>query len=190
MSQPFGFILKPFKERELQIGIEIALYRHETETRLRKVERMLATTLRSIGDSVISIDIEGRIIFINSAAEKLTGWKHEEAIGKNLTEVFNIKEFCLEDLPKSLKTVIRDGVVMNLISDDSILITKDGEEIPVADSIAPIKDPRGNIPGAVLVFRDVTERRRKDEDKRKKIIDLERLIEESKTPLKNEKRGK
>ncbi len=160
--QLFGFILKPFKERELQISVEIALYRHETETRLRKVERMLATTLRSIGDSVIATDTEGRITFINSAAEKLTGWKHEEALGKSLTEVFNIKKFNFEKLSESLKTVVRDGLVMNLISDNSILITKDGEEIPVEDSFAPIKDQKGNIPGAVIVFREVTEHRLED----------------------------
>jgi PAS domain S-box-containing protein len=186
-QQLFGFILKPFKERELQISIEIALYRHETEARLRKVERMLATTLRSIGDSVIATDIEGRITFINSAAEKLTGWKHEEALGKTLTEVFNIKKFNFENLSESLKTVVRDGLVMNLISDNSILITKDGEEIPVADSFAPIKDQKGNIPGAVIVFRDVTEHRREDEDKRRKMIDLERRVEKSEALLEDVK---
>lgn len=161
-QQLFGFILKPFKERELQISVEIALYRHETEARLRKVERLLATTLRSIGDSVIATDIEGRITFINSAAEKLTGWKHKEALGKRLTEVFNIKKFNFENLSESLKTVVRDGLVMNLISDNSILITKDGEEIPVDDSFAPIKDQKGNFPGAVIVFRDITEHRLED----------------------------
>lgn len=189
MTQPFGFILKPFKERELQISIEIALYRHETEARLRKVERMLATTLRSIGDSVIATDIEGRITFVNSAAETLTGWKHEEALGKSLMEVFNIKEFNLQNLYESLKTVVRDGLVINLISDYSLLITKDGEEIPIADSFAPIKDQMGNIPGAVIVFRDLTRCRGLDEDMQRRIIDLERRLKESEARLEEAKKG-
>lgn len=188
-TQPFGFILKPFKERELQISIEIALHRHETETRLRKVERMLAITLRSIGDAVIATDIEGRITFMNSAAEKLTGWKHEETLGKSVTEVLKIEEFNFQNLPKSLKTVVRDGLVMNLISDYSILITKDGEEIPVAaDSFAPIKDSLGNIPGAVIVFRDLTERKHVNEDMQRRIIDLERRLKESEARLEKVKK--
>jgi PAS domain S-box-containing protein len=188
ITQPSGFILKPFKERELQISIEIALHRHETETRLRKVERMLATTLRSIGDSVIATDIDGRITFMNPAAEMITGWKHDEALGKSLMEIFNIKEFNSQNLTESLKTVIKDGLIMNLISDYSILITKDGEEIPIGDSFAPIKDQLGNIPGAVIVFRDLTLRRGVDEDMQMQIIDLERKLKESEARLEEVKK--
>ena len=75
ITEPFGYIIKPFEEREFNSTIEIALYKHKMESKLRESEEWLATTLRSIGDAVISTDREGFVTFINPAAEVLTGWK-------------------------------------------------------------------------------------------------------------------
>ena len=189
LTQPFGFILKPFKERELQIAMEIALYRHDMEAKLMKIERLLAITLHSIGDAVISTDTRGKISFLNHAAEIITGWKHEDALHKNLAEVFNIKEFESKSLLELIKAFIKDGIFVDLISENSILITKDGTEIPVSDSFARIIDNEGNIPGAVIVFRDTTINSEVEKSTRNQIIELERQLKESKVQhelMKNE----
>lgn len=90
VTEAFGYILKPFKETELRTNIEMALYKHRIEKRLKERKRQLATMLKSIGDAVIATDIDGLIIFMNPVAEVLTGWKQEEVLGKDLREVINI----------------------------------------------------------------------------------------------------
>lgn len=133
-TEPFAYLLKPFKEKELHIAIEIALYKHETENKLKRMEQRLATILRSIGDAVIVSDTQGSITFMNSAAEALTGWKQEDALGKKLTDVYNLKG-----------------------TESSILIDRSGRELPVDGSRANIMDEKGAISGEVIVFRDITE---------------------------------
>lgn len=90
ITEPFGYILKPFEEKELYITIEMALYKHEMERRLKESQQWLTTTLKSIGDAVIATDINGCVIFMNPIAESLTGWKQKEASGKHLKKIFNI----------------------------------------------------------------------------------------------------
>ena len=162
ITEPFGYILKPFEVRELQTAIELALYKHKMESKLKQSERWLATTLRSIGDGVIATDAKGCVVFMNSVAEALTGWKQEEALGRDLTKVFDIID---EETHKVTETpatrAIREGVVVGLA--DHILIPRDGTEIPIDDSAAPIRDDKGNVSGVVLVFRDITERKRAEE---------------------------
>jgi len=137
----------------------MALYKHEMERKLKESERWLATTLRSIGDGVIATDEKGLVTFMNPVAGALTGWKWEDALGKDFTEVFNIVNEQTRARPESLVTrVIREGVVVGL-ANHSMLIAKDGREIPIDDSAAPIRDDKGNITGVVLVFRDITERK-------------------------------
>ncbi len=84
MTEPFGYILKPFEERELRSSIEVALCKNKTESKLRKSEESLITTLKSIGDAVITTDVQGWVTFMNPVAETLTGWKQEDALGKDL----------------------------------------------------------------------------------------------------------
>jgi PAS domain S-box-containing protein len=160
VTEPYGYIMKPFEERELHSTIETALYKHEMESKLKESERWLATTLRSIGDAVMATDKKGLITLMNPVAEALTGWKQEETLGKDLTEVFNIINEQTRTLTESPVTrVIREGVVVGL-ANHSMLIAKDGREIPIDDSAAPIRDGKGNITGVVLVFRDISERKR------------------------------
>jgi CheY-like chemotaxis protein len=82
ISEAFGYILKPFEEREIFANIEMALYKHAMEKRLRESERLLSTTLRSIGDAVITVDADRRVTFMNPVGESLTGWRAEESLGK------------------------------------------------------------------------------------------------------------
>ena len=120
----------------------------------------LTVTLRSIGDGVISTDLQGRITSVNKVAEELTGWKEDEAIGKPLTKVFHIvDEFNRKRCEDPVRKVMETGGVVGL-ANNTILIGKDGKEHVIADSGAPIMDSQNKILGAVLVFRDITEKRK------------------------------
>ena len=90
ITEPFGYILKPFKEKELKFTIEITLSKHRTEKKLKQNEQWLTTVLKSIGDAVITSDASGTVTFMNPIAEELTGWNYSDAFGKEATEVFNI----------------------------------------------------------------------------------------------------
>ena len=166
VTEPFGYILKPFDERELRTVIETALYKHGAEQRLRESERRYATTLASIGDGVIATDKIGCVTFMNSVAERLSGWRMADAQGVSLTTVFNI---CNEDtrLPVAnpVDRVLLEGVVVGL-ANHTILKHRDGHEFPIDDCAAPILDDRGQLTGAVLVFRDVTQAKQVEEHMR------------------------
>ncbi|PYV91536.1 MAG: hybrid sensor histidine kinase/response regulator [Acidobacteria bacterium] len=153
VTEPLGYVLKPFEERELQTTIEMALYRHEMERKLRESRQWLATTLRCISDAVIATDTQGRVKFMNAVAEDLTGWKQEEALGKELSRIFK--------------------------ANHSILISRDGREISIDDSAAPIKDDHGDISGVVLVFRDISERKHAEDALRQSEERYRNVVERS-----------
>ncbi len=120
----------------------------------------LEITLRSIGDAVIATDSDGRIILLNRVAEELTGWSYQNAVGKPLFDVFHIiNEITRELCENPVEQVIKTSEIVEL-ANHTILIAKDGTERIIADSAAPILDTRGNIIGVVLVFRDITEKRK------------------------------
>ena len=163
-TTPYGYIIKPFTEREIQSVIEIALYKFGMEKRLKEREAWFSTTLRSIGDAVIATDPDGKIVFMNQVAEQLTAWQEQEAIGKPLSDVFKIINDKTRQLVENpVNKVISHGKVIG-IANHTILLTKDGRDVPIDDSAAPIKDENGNLLGIVLVFSDITERK-KVEDK-------------------------
>jgi len=142
----------------------------ERTSQLRESEEWLSTTLKSIGDAIIATNTKGNISFLNPVAESLTGWKQEDAIEKPIEKIFNIiNEETRKTVENPVSRVIREGVVVGL-ANHTILITKDGKEIPIADSGAPIKDKEGKILGVVLIFRDITERK-KAERELKRIMD-------------------
>ncbi|MCG2831543.1 MAG: response regulator [Desulfobacteraceae bacterium] len=158
LTEPFGYIVKPFEDRELHSTVEMALYKHKMESKLKENESWLSTILMSIGDAVVVTDANGNIQFMNDVSCFLTGWKREEAIGKTLVDIFNIvNEQTLKKVEDPVTKVIREGKVVGL-ANHTILISKDGTEIPIDDSGAPVKDEKGNIIGVVLVFHDIIER--------------------------------
>jgi PAS domain S-box-containing protein len=133
---------------------------------LSSEKERLAVTLRSIGDGVIATDVSGRIALMNRVAETLTGWTSGEALGEPLDRVFRtLDRHSRRPLGDLAKTVLSDG---EAIAGEvpRLLVAKDGRELLVADSGAPIRDPQSRIVGAVFVFRDVTERERLDEQLR------------------------
>ncbi|MEK7328131.1 MAG: response regulator [Chloroflexota bacterium] len=152
VTEPYGYILKPFEDRELHMAIEIALYKHQMEKKLKESEQWLAATLKSIGDAVIATDSSGRIKFMNPIAEALTGWTQAEGAGQELCTVFNIvSEETRAPAKNPVTRVLQEGIIVGL-ANHTILVTRDGEEMPIEDSAAPIRDEQGNITGVVLVF--------------------------------------
>ncbi len=120
----------------------------------------LRVTLESIGDAVLAVDIDSSVIFLNPVAQALTGWPQEQALGRQVHEVFNIvNEESRVVVDNPVDKVFREGQVVGL-ANHTVLISKDGTERPIDDSGAPIRDNDGNVVGAILVFRDITERRR------------------------------
>jgi PAS domain S-box-containing protein len=158
----------------LGAGIQRAL----AEEALRQSEQRWATTLASIGDGVIATDVEGRITFMNVVAEGLTGWTLSEASQKPVTEVFNIiNEQTRKEVDNPVSKVLQAGNVVGL-GNHTVLVSKDGTEVPIDDSGAPIRGESGNISGVVLVFRDITERKRAEEELRRHQDELEDRVRE------------
>jgi two-component system cell cycle sensor histidine kinase/response regulator CckA len=178
LAEPYGYLIKPFNERDLQTTIEIAGYRHKMQRRLRDSERWLSTTLRSIGDGVIATDAQGRVKFMNSVAERLTGWTQEMALAEDCRKVFRIIDGTTrETVACPVMEALETGICVNL-ANGVLLVTRDGRESPVDDSAAPIVDEHGRVLGAVLVFRDVTERKEAQEAVRKYTEELRSRNEE------------
>ncbi len=139
-------------------GLSYARSRAENKT-IEQRER-LRVTLESIGDAVLAVDIDSRVIFLNPVAQTLTGWPQKQALGRHVHEVFNIvNEESRVVVDNPVDKVFREGQVIGL-ANHTVLISKDGTERPIDDSGAPIRDNDGNVVGAILVFRDITERRR------------------------------
>jgi diguanylate cyclase (GGDEF)-like protein/PAS domain S-box-containing protein len=151
---PFGYILKPFNERELQVSIEMALYKHQKEKMAREREEWLSATLTSIGDAVITVDGRYRVTFMNAAAQTLTGWNSRDVIGRKAGDICNIIQ---ED-------GLIDGwfVAAGAVRED-VLLNKHGREIPVDYNAAPIKNYKGDTTGMVFVLRNITERKEAEE---------------------------
>ncbi|HSE18276.1 MAG TPA: PAS domain S-box protein [Pyrinomonadaceae bacterium] len=141
---------------------EVARVAH---ARAHQRQEVFRVTLRSIGDAVITTDIEGRITYINGIAESLTGWSHTDALGQPLDRVFNIvNEVTRQPVENPATRALRHGFVVGL-ANHTILIKKDGTECPIDDSAAPIRNEEGHVSGCVLIFRDVTAQRLAERDK-------------------------
>ncbi len=143
LTEPFGYILKPFEELELSTHIEMALYKHQVEQKLRQQREWLQVTLQSIGDAVITTDAVGKVTSLNPVAEELTGWKMAEALNRPIEEVFNIiNEETRSPAPNPVGKVLREGKILGLANHTAV-ISRDGKERAIEDSAAPIKDAQG-----------------------------------------------
>ncbi|OPY25405.1 MAG: sensory histidine kinase AtoS [Methanocella sp. PtaU1.Bin125] len=153
ITGPFGYILKPFEERELLTAIEMALYKHGMEKKLKDSERWLSTTLKSVDDAIIAADTTGKVMLMNPVAEALTGWKEQESLGRDIAGVFKIVDERtgnpLPGLPGQ--------------QSQATLVARNGVRLVIECSAAPIRDDKNNVAGSVIVFRDITERRRTEE---------------------------
>jgi PAS domain S-box-containing protein len=177
-TEPFGYITKPFEDSELCRTIEMALFKHRMEREVRESEEWLATTLRSIGEAVVATDREGAVRFMNPVAEAITGWSGGEAAGRPVTDVFRTvggEEGGEQCCPAT--EALREGSTVTPRG-DCTLLARDGREIAVTSTGAPIIEWGGKIIGAVLVFRDVTEEKKAARELTRSREEIERKAEE------------
>jgi len=159
ITEAFGYILKPFDERELKIAIEMAYYKARMGAKLREREEWLSALLKSIADGVIATDKSGRITFMNPLAERLTGWRQDEALRQPLRDIF--------------RTVIsRDGDEPEIV-----LWAKNGKKFSIEETDMPMSDGLRNSSGHVLVFRDVSARRSAEKELKESWERLHQALE-------------
>ncbi|PWC84640.1 histidine kinase [Azospirillum sp. TSH100] len=182
LTEPFGYLLKPFEEPQMRTVIQMALYKHASDTRLRLSERRYAATLASIRDGVILCNRDGRVDFMNRAAETMTGWTAAEAAGQPLSAVFVVvDEETQQPLEDFSAVVLRSGDfapperqsrLLPRGGDDAAGQAGGGAGIVVEERCSAIIDDRGEPVGSILVFRDLTQRRRIAEALRTAQADL------------------
>ena len=152
LAQPLGYIVKPFQEAQLHATIEMALFKHAAERESREREEWLSSTLRAMGEGVISVDRSGAAMVLNSAAEAWTGWRAADAKGQLVDDIFALFDAASgEKATAVLEAALLQGATGDLGS-RVVLRAKDGEVRSVGGSIAPMRDHEGEISGAVIVF--------------------------------------
>ncbi|MGK0189275.1 MAG: two-component system cell cycle sensor histidine kinase/response regulator CckA, partial [Verrucomicrobiales bacterium] len=155
-ASAFGYLLKPFNERELHSMVEVAAARHLTEKKLKATNARHLGTLTSMANAVLATDLIGRITFLNPAAEAITGWAITEALGRYIHEVFKISYSSGEAV------AVADDPVGNARS--VMLTTRDGALLPIEDNTTPLRDREGSLCGLVIVFRLRDERQNAEDD--------------------------
>jgi PAS domain S-box-containing protein len=155
-----AYLTEPIEAEELLANIRAILRLREAERQVREREAWLKTVMSSIGDAVITTDLEGRVTLINPVAQVMVGWTEAEAEGRPLTEVFRvINEQTRRPSESPIVRVLQEDPTAGLVN-YALLVARGGRETPVEGSAEPIKDERGNVIGVVLTFRDIAERKR------------------------------
>jgi PAS domain S-box-containing protein len=158
-TEPLGYLMKPVRAAELRSAIEIALYVHEMERKLRERERWYATTLRSMADAVVAVNVDAHITFVNPAAEELIGMSSEDAIDRPVQQVMRLLDGQARSVRETpLHTALREARSV-MISDVGLVNVATGAVRTIGDNAAPVIDG-DHVLGAVMVFRDVTEEKR------------------------------
>ena len=182
VEHPIADSAAPIRNGDGRIIGVVLVFRDVTEERraedaIAEQREWFETTLESIGDAVIATDVQGHVVFMNPIAEHMTGWRLADARGKPCAGVFDIiNENSRRTVENPVTRVLAEGTVVGL-ANHTVLIAADGTERPIDDSGAPIRSRDGRIVGVVLVFRDVSERRRGELDRRDAALERERLLE-------------
>jgi len=181
-EHPINDSAAPIRDAAGRILGVVLVFRDVTEERraedaIAEQREWFETTLESIGDAVIATDVQGRVAFMNPIAEHLTGWRMAAARGRACGDVFTIvNENTRRVVENPVTRVLSEGTVVGL-ANHTVLIAADGTERPIDDSGAPIRSRDGRIVGVVLVFRDVSDRRRAETERQSAAVERERLLE-------------
>ncbi len=178
-TSPFGYLLKPFDALQLHTTINIALRRRLLETQLQQAEQWLAAVLTSIGEGTIATDPLGHITFINPVAVTLTGWSQTAALGQPITQVLNVAHL-LSRRPAAnpLLEAIQQGRSLTQ-TDGCLLVTRTGQEYIIGCVASPIKNQQGEITGGVIVFQDISQRKREERLLHRREQEFRALVEHS-----------
>jgi PAS domain S-box-containing protein len=175
---------RALNERIESLHLEV-MKRRRAETVLYAQQEWLRAMLLSIGDAVISTDASGKVTILNTVAESLTGWTQQEAQGKPLEEIFVISNEATGEVAESpVKRVLELGRIAGL-ANHTQLTTRDGRHIPIDDSAAPLRDSEGHLTGVVLVFRDITERKKAEQDAEASMEQFRNLLGNSRDVMNN-----
>jgi diguanylate cyclase (GGDEF)-like protein/PAS domain S-box-containing protein len=158
VSEPFGYVVKPFTPEALQTNIEIALYKHRMEARLKEREQFLADITSELGEGLLVLDRNGRLVFINPEAERQLGWSREELALDDVHErIHNHRGLGVPAASCRVLKVLRTGKKERV--DEDRFLHRDGHSFPVGYTAAPITRD-GEVTGVVAVFQDITEKKR------------------------------
>jgi PAS domain S-box-containing protein len=154
-TEPFGYILKPFKVKEIQSAIEIALHKHKAESRIKSRKKAISDALTTLGYSIIVVDRDLNITFLSESAERMMGWRVDEAIDKNLYEIIKLKhgaELSHDDVP--LVLALQSQNLDNLVI-KKLINTRYGRELFMEIKAKPIRSETGELSGVLLIFKEV-----------------------------------
>jgi PAS domain S-box-containing protein len=153
ITEPYGYLIKPFTDTELKTTLEMAIYKHRREKREREKGEWFLETLMAISDGIITTNPEGQVSFMNPAAELMTGWQSPESFLRPLPEVLRLVHGESGTVVENLAR--RAAREENLVTTegDEVLVAKNGSKWPVEGRFSPIRDPRGKAIGAVAIFR-------------------------------------
>jgi PAS domain S-box-containing protein len=189
----FGYLVKPFRPDDLKTSINLALNKHQVESKLRRIEHWFTAAIRSIGEAIVTTDETAKVTFLNPVAEALTGWTLDEAVGQPLEAIFHAQSDSMVLKSKSPAQRSSAGGTPVASSRETTLLSRAGRTIPIERSASPIRNDQGEIVGSVLVFRDVTERRQAETDLknsreqlRSLAAHLERVREDERTRIARE----
>ncbi|MEM7725836.1 MAG: diguanylate cyclase [Cyanobacteria bacterium P01_A01_bin.45] len=156
----FNYLFKSVLEKNLDTTVQMPLYKQTVKKKWEQETQWLETVIESMNCAVLVTDVNSSVRMMNPLAEKITGWNFKSAFGEDFSTIFNlIDEETGEDIDNIATQVISTGKALTL-PNSSILITKNGEKIPVGDSISPIRDRNNQIIGSVLIFQDITQRKK------------------------------
>lgn len=159
ITEPYGYLTKPFEDREVFTVVEMALYKHEIELKLRQSEEKFFSTVRSISDAVIIIDEQYRITYMNPSAEAITGWALPKMSGRALQEIFLLRDSVTEEFPVNpFQCVLHQGKA-NTLPPNLVLLSGKGIERPIGEgSMSPVINERGKFIGMVIIFKDLSDK--------------------------------
>jgi PAS domain S-box-containing protein len=186
ITGPYGYVIKPYDKKILHSVIEMALYKNRMERKAKENERWLSKTLQSMGDAMVTTDKEGNIKLMNLVAESKTGWKLEEATGRNINEIMHLASEDTGELLDHNYLLFHDGQSEE-INRTAILTDKEFSKKIITETVSVIKGDKNITTGIVVLFRDITRHRSEEKEKERLFKEVssaqERLKELSKRLL-------
>ncbi|HEY5744497.1 MAG TPA: response regulator [Chryseolinea sp.] len=159
ITEPYGYLTKPFEDREIFTVIEMALYKHEIESKLRQSEEKYFATVKSISDAVVIIDDQHMISYLNPKAESITGYALQDALGMNVMDIVHLRNEATDEFPVN---PIQCDIVSqhNAMPEGLLLGSKQNEWVPIGEgSLSPVINAHGKRIGLVMIFKDLSEKR-------------------------------